>query len=84
MAQAKQTKTLMTISAKQLRIVSRWVHIVAAIFLGIYIYSPWSRYLLFSRFMQWGVMPLLTITGIAMWQQAATLRLLNRLVARKH
>ena len=35
----------------------------------------------FSRVMQVGVIPILTLSGIAMWQQARTLQLLRRLRA---
>lgn len=66
------------ISGKQLRRAIRWIHITASILLGIYIYSPWSRYVVFSRVMQIGVMPVLTLSGIAMWQQARMLQLLRR------
>jgi hypothetical protein len=65
-------------SAKQLRLISRWVHIVGAIILGIYIYSPWSRYVAFSLFVKVVTIPILTLTGLAMWQQARTLNLLRR------
>lgn len=70
--------TTNAISGKQLRRVTRWIHIVGSILLGIYIYSPWSRYVAFSRLMQIGVIPILTLSGIAMWQQARTLQLLRQ------
>lgn len=66
------------LSGKQLRRISRWIHIVGSILLGIYIYSPWSRYVAFSRVIQIGVIPVLALSGIAMWQQARTLQLLRR------
>lgn len=72
------TTTTNTISGKQLRRITRWIHIIGSILLGIYIYSPWSRYVAFSRLIQISVIPILTLSGIAMWQQARTLQLLRR------
>ncbi|MDZ7702856.1 MAG: hypothetical protein U5L04_00035 [Trueperaceae bacterium] len=66
-------------SNKRLRVFSRWIHIVGAALLGTYLYSPWGSEAWFTALMRWGVMPVLVLTGVAMWKQAQVGRLLRRL-----
>ncbi len=54
---------------KQFRLVFRWVHIIGAMIIGTYIYSPWGELTAFSSLVKCGVVPVLGISGIAMWMQ---------------
>lgn len=47
----------------------RWIHLIGGIIVGTYLYSPWSENALFSIVTLYGVVPILGLTGIAMWQQ---------------
>lgn len=64
-------------NGKQLRTLTRIIHVVGSILLGVFIYSPLGNQEWFSLLMQFGVMPLLGITGLVMWQQARVLKWLN-------
>ncbi len=65
-------------SNKTLRITLRWSHIIGSAFIGTYVYSPWNSDRAFTALMQFVVIPLLSITGLGMWQQARLLRLFKR------
>ena len=60
----------MRLTNKQLRIWSRWIHLLGAGLIGTFIYSPWRSEDGFVLLMQVGVIPVLTLTGVAMWKQA--------------
>lgn len=63
---------------KRLRIVLRWTHLVGAGVIGTYLYSPWSSLPAFQFAVQVVVFPfLLSVTGLAMWQQARLKRLIS-------
>lgn len=53
----------------------RWLHLLGAGIVGAYLYSPWSANETFAAVTLYVVVPLLGITGIAMWQQARLVRL---------
>ncbi len=54
-----------------LRKVLRIIHFICAALLGTYVYSPWNNEPLFANFIMFGVIPLMTISGLLMWKQAA-------------
>ncbi len=56
----------------------RWVHIICALALGIYLYSPWGANALFSRAILYGATPLLGLTGLLMWRFGSVLNLLKK------
>jgi len=68
----------MPTSPKHLRTVQRFVHLGGAVLLGTYLYSPWGEASLFTDLIRLVVMPILTLSGLAMWQQARLRRLLHR------
>lgn len=49
------------------RKILRYVHLVGAIAIGMYIYSPWSDVQWFTLFNQVVVVPALGLSGIWMW-----------------
>ncbi|CAA9585868.1 MAG: hypothetical protein AVDCRST_MAG86-3751 [uncultured Truepera sp.] len=55
---------------KQVRVWSRWIHLIGAWLIGAFVYSPGRDEAWFVLVMQLGVIPVLTLTGIAMWKQA--------------
>jgi hypothetical protein len=61
-------------SGRTLRTVSRAIHLVGSALLGAYIYSPLSDLAWFVALMQFGVVPILAVSGLMMWQQARLLR----------
>ncbi|MCW8331984.1 hypothetical protein MD588_24635 [Photobacterium sp. SDRW27] len=52
-----------------LRKLLRAIHFISAALVGSYIYSPWSSNLLFETIIMWGAVPILTLSGLAMWKQ---------------
>lgn len=68
----------MSLTNKQLRDTTRILHIVGAILIGTFVYSPLRINDAFVLLMQVGMIPLLTLTGLVMWQQARVFRLLRR------
>jgi hypothetical protein len=53
--------------APRLGDILRWIHIIGGIFIGTFVYSPWGTEPAFIAIMQFVVMPVLIMTGIAMW-----------------
>jgi thiosulfate reductase cytochrome b subunit len=64
-------------SAKHLRQWVRWIHIAGAALIGTFVYSPWRHDSWFVLTMQVAVIPLLTLTGLALWKQAIVNRWLR-------
>ena len=60
----------MRLTNKHLRVLFRWTHLVGAWLIGAFVYSPGRDEAWFVLSMQWGVIPILTLTGLAMWKQA--------------
>ena len=56
------------ISNKQIRDIQRAVHLLAALLLLLYFYTPLGSATLFTTILQFFVLPLLVITGMLMWQ----------------
>lgn len=50
------------------RVLSRTLHLVAAVALATFIYSPLRGNSTFDMVMSYGVFPFLALTGIWMWQ----------------
>jgi len=67
-------------SNKNLRIVIRIVHLIAAATLGMYFYSPIASEVTLKLIIQFVTLPSIVLTGIALWQQAYLNKLLNRSV----
>ncbi len=53
---------------RQTRKLVRWLHLVGAGLIGAFVYSPWSDVAWFAALVKWGVIPLLTLSGLWMWQ----------------
>lgn len=60
-----------------LRQTLRWTHIAASAVVGTYLYSPFSENAVFAAVTLYVVFPLMALSGIAMWRQAALTRLLG-------
>lgn len=65
-------------SNRQLRVVLRWVHIVGGALIATFVYAPWGASPLFLALMRWGVIPVLILTGLLLWQQARLTKLRQR------
>lgn len=57
-------------SNRQLRMALRWIHIVGGALIATFVYGPWGANPLFLGLMRWGVIPILMLTGLFLWQQA--------------
>ncbi|MCB9757849.1 MAG: hypothetical protein H6753_05435 [Candidatus Omnitrophica bacterium] len=55
-------------TTNQTRIVLQWVHIVFGLVILCYIYSPFSKYLLFQIFIKFIVVPVIVLTGLWLWK----------------
>ncbi len=56
------------LSNKQIRDIQRITHLVAALVLMLYVYTPLGSAPLLITLLQFGVLPLLAATGMLMWQ----------------
>ena len=56
------------------RAMLRWIHLSAAVFIGVSTYSPWRSEPMFATALKYVVFPLLSLTGLVRWQQARLLR----------
>ena len=65
-------------SNKNLRILIRIIHLMAAATLGLYFYSPVAGDVTLKLIIQFVTLPSILLTGIALWQQAYLNKLLNR------
>ena len=63
---------------KNLRVVIRTIHLIAAATLGIYFYSPIAGDVTLRLIIQFVTLPSIVLTGTALWQQAYLNKLLNR------
>lgn len=64
-------------NGKQFRQVSRLIHLVGSGVIGTYIYSPWSADPVFAAIVQFVTVPVLVLTGVAMWQQGRIVKWLQ-------
>ena len=55
---------------RQLRTQLRWIHILASALLGMFLYSPWRSSQTLAIAISCAVFPILTLTGVWMWQGA--------------
>ena len=55
-------------SAKKIRIILRWVHIVFGLIIMCYIYSPFHEHVIFQIVMKFFIIPVITFTGIWVWK----------------
>lgn len=65
-------------SNRQLRMIIRWVHIIGGSLTATFIYAPWGQEALFVGLMRWGVIPLLILSGLVLWQQGRLTKRLQR------
>ena len=65
-------------SNKNLRTAIRIIHLIAAATLGLYFYSPIAGDETLRLIIQFGTLPSIVLTGIALWQQAYVNKVLNR------
>jgi thiosulfate reductase cytochrome b subunit len=65
-------------SNRQLRVALRWVHIVGGALIATFVYAPWGASPLSLALMRWGVIPVLILTGLLLWQQARLSKLRQR------
>jgi hypothetical protein len=61
----------------KLRAILRLVHIVGGVTIIALIYSPWELQPLLFTTARFVVIPILGVTGVAMWQQARLSKLLK-------
>ncbi len=64
---------------KQLRNQLRLFHILASVILGMFIYSPWRSNQTFAIAMSFAIFPILTLTGLWMWQGSRINKLLKQI-----
>jgi len=62
----------------QTRNLLRWLHILAAGAIGIYIYSPWDTVEWFRLGVQFIVIPATAFTGLWMWKGQQWLKLFKK------
>ena len=59
------------------RSVLRWFHIFVALFVGSYFYSPLSTYEWSLPLIKFVLVPLLLLSGLAMWKQAKVMKVMK-------
>ena len=59
------------------RTVMRWFHIVVALFVGAYFISPLSTFDWSFPLIKYVIIPLLILSGLAMWKQAKVMKWLK-------
>jgi hypothetical protein len=64
-------------SNKNLRRVIRLIHLIAAASLGLYLYSPIAGDPTLGVIVRFVMIPIIVLTGIALWQQARLNKLIN-------
>ena len=67
----------MPLKAKKVRIAIRWMHIVLGLVVMCYIYSPFHENESFQIVMKFVIIPVITITGIWIWQFRAVNKFLG-------
>lgn len=79
---SNQNTQKVKVSNKRMRDIQRVVHLVGAVLLLAYIYSPAGDALAFERVIQAAVIPILTLTGILMWQLPRLRKMLRNRTAK--
>ena len=54
-------------STRRTRTALRWLHLLGAALIGTYVYSPWDDIAWYAMLVEWGVIPLLVVSGLWMW-----------------
>lgn len=67
----------MKISNKTLRDVQRAFHLALAAVIGTYVYSPWGGHPAFDLITKLVVIPILSVTGLVMWQMPTIMKWLK-------
>lgn len=67
----------MNISEKQLRNILLIIHLLAAVVLGNFLYSPWGSDPTFRMLMQIVIFPIFALTGLWLWQMPRIRRFLK-------
>lgn len=57
-------------NAKQVRKALLYVHLVVALYIGYYVYSPIHEHPLLQILGRWVFFPIMLASGVAMWQWA--------------
>lgn len=70
-------------TGRTLRTLSRALHLVGSALIGAFVYSPLGDLAWFTALMQFGVIPLLALSGVVMWQQARVQRWLQPRAGRR-
>lgn len=65
-------------NGKLFRQLARAIHVIGSVIIATYIYSSWSSDPVFTAMVQFVTIPILILTGIAMWQQARLIKLFQR------
>lgn len=61
----------------QERNLMRWIHLLGSVAIGTFVYSPWRNEPGFVLSMRVLVIPLLTLTGLWMWQGSRLKKFFN-------
>lgn len=64
-------------TASRLRTTLRWFHILVAFLLGAYFYSPFAGAEWMLPIIKFVLIPLLVVSGVAMWKQPQLMRRLR-------
>ena len=70
----------MSISNKQLRLILRYTHLAAGILIGLFVYSPLGNVSAFELLVQIGLIPVVVLSGVWIWQQARVRRAFTRVL----
>ena len=65
------------------RTISRWIHIILAIPIIGYIYSPFDKLPQFANYVRFAYAPMIVLTGLWMWKGHVVLRLIRRRPAKQ-
>lgn len=71
------------ISAATQRIIFRWIHIVMAIPIAGYVYSPFAELPNYAPVVRYIAIPVLVLTGLWMWKGHLLRRLFSKRPAQK-
>ncbi len=66
-------------SNKQFRQIVRFGHIVEGVLIAIYIYSPLSSNPAFDALIKFVILPLIVLSGLALWQQPRVMKVIRRI-----
>ncbi|WP_047047164.1 hypothetical protein [Vibrio mexicanus] len=64
-------------NGQSLRITLRWIHIICALVMGTALYSPLQNNQAFMALVLYAVVPLVALSGVAMWKQGKIMKHLN-------